>query len=82
MLQQPGKKEWLPYAGFVLTVAGMIWQGGVMSAQIDSNTDRITQLEARNRESVAKLEQMNIRGENNAAKLDFLVAAAAEKGKR
>ena len=78
-VQPPTKKDLLPYAGFALTVGAMIWQGGQMSGQVKSNTDRITQMEARGRETTAKLEEINMRSEKSSAKLDFLIERVDER---
>lgn len=79
-LQQP--QAWLPYAGFALTLAGIIYQGGILKSNVDQSLIRIAALEAAAKAESSKLEGMNIRGERNEAKLDFLVEEAQRDGKR
>ena len=81
-IQPPSKRDWLPYAGFLLAVGGIVYQGGAMSAQLASTTERVVQLEVRDREKMAKLEEISTRGERSAMKLDFLVQAAHATDKR
>jgi hypothetical protein len=82
MMQQPRQVAWLPYAGFIVAVAGMVYQSGQLSNQIKSNTDRITVLEISDRAKDAKLSDINVRGAENATKLDFLVQQARDVEQR
>jgi len=77
-----GPQSLLPYAGFALAIAGIIYQGGILSSTVQQNSARLTVLEAADKARTLQLEQMNIRGERSAAKLDFLVERAQDEEKR
>lgn len=80
------KTEWLPYAGLFLAIAGIIYQGGALTNQVEQQESRIVKLEAAQAALNASLQEMNIRGVKNESKLDFLVtqaqAQAQESGQK
>lgn len=83
--QQPrSDTRWIPYLGFALTLAGMIFQGGVLSNRVANNTDRIAKIEALQNTVTSTLGDMNARSARNEAKLDLLLQQALEdrKGQR
>lgn len=72
-----GPQGWLPYAGFVLAIAGIIYQGGILSSTVAQTAARVTSLEINDKARNLDIQAMNLRGERSAAKLDFLVERAA-----
>jgi len=78
----PNPQAWLPYAGFALAIAGVIYQGGIQSNMISQNTARIVALELAQKQSADAINNMNLRGERSAAKLDFLVEQAQRAEQR
>jgi hypothetical protein len=77
----PSAPVWLPYMGFLLAVGGIIYQGGQLSSQVSQDAARITRLEAAMAASTQQINDMNLRGERSAAKLDFLVENAKREHK-
>lgn len=82
MPKPPQQNGWLPYAGFALALAGIIYQGGVLASTVEQNTARIVALEIANKTTTDAITQMNLRGERSAAKLDFLVEQAQSRDHR
>lgn len=75
----PRERSWIPYVGFAITLAGIIWQGGVLSAQVTQNAGRITKLEVTEDARTQSLEEIRLRGATNEAKLNFLVEQAKDE---
>lgn len=82
MAERPKPATWVPYAGLFLAVAGIIYQGGQLTSQVQQQDQRITKLEAADIARTAALNEMNIRGARNETKLDFLVQQTKEEQER
>lgn len=82
MAERPKPGAWVPYAGLFLAVAGIIYQGGQLTSQVQQQDARITKLEAADIARTAALNELNIRGARNETKLDFLVQQAKEEQER
>ena len=65
--------NWVPYAGLLLAVAGIVYQGGQLTGDVRSNTDRITKLEASLQSTTDATNSINERTARIEAKLDFLI---------
>lgn len=69
---------WLPYVGFLLAIAGIVFQGGILTSRVQQNSDRIAKLEASDADRTKVLQAMDLRGQRNEDKLDFLVSEARD----
>jgi hypothetical protein len=66
----------------MLAIAGIIYQGGVVTNRVQTTVDRVTKLEVENTARSTELRDLNLRGVRNEAKLDFLVQQAAAQEQR
>ncbi|MFS0736920.1 hypothetical protein ABC347_07710 [Sphingomonas sp. 1P06PA] len=67
------KKEWVPWAGLFLAVAGIVYQGGQITGEVNRSTERISKLEASEEARTDAISAMNVRTARIEAKLDFLM---------
>lgn len=74
-------KDLLPYAGFLLAVGGIIYQGGQLSGRVQSISERTDKLELAALRDGTRINEINMRSERSSAKLDFLVQQAAEQNR-
>lgn len=74
--REPKTQGWLPYAGLLLTLAGMIYQGGILASEVRQNTARIVKLEAVDAAREVRLAEMERREARIDAQLEFLVQQA------
>lgn len=65
--------NWVPYAGLMLAVAGIIYQGGVLSNSVQRNTERIVVLESNDASRDAAVGTIDRRTAAIEAKLDLLL---------
>lgn len=68
-----GERNWLPYAGLAITIAGIIYQAGTLTNRVQANTERVVALEAANASMKDAINDMNLRGARMETKLDLLV---------
>lgn len=64
--------KWLPYAGFIVAVAGIVWQGGTLAGNVQRNTERITAIEAAEAARTDRIQAIDVRTARIEAKLDLL----------
>lgn len=79
MAERPKPATWLPYAGLFLAGAGVVYQGGQLTRQVQQQDQRITKLEAADVARTAAMNDLNILSARNETKLDFLVQQAKEQ---
>lgn len=75
MTNRPSPNNWIPYAGFLLAVAGIVYQSGQLTGDVQSNTERIAKLEAAVMSNSTDVNAINVRTARIEAKLDLLVPA-------
>lgn len=73
MNQRPQPQSWIPYAGFMLAVAGIVYQSGQLTGDVRSNTERIAKLEASLANNSTDINAINVRSARIEAKLDLIV---------
>jgi uncharacterized coiled-coil protein SlyX len=78
----PNISAWLPMMGFLLAIGGIVYQSGSVTSEVRQNTARIVALEAKDALREKALSEMNIRGAENATKLNFLVEQAQREQRR
>lgn len=66
---------WIPYAGLMLAVAGIIYQSGQLTGDVRRNTERITKIEATLSSNAQDINSMNLRTVRIEAKLDLALPA-------
>lgn len=71
---------WLPYAAFIVTVAGIIFQGGQLSSDVKRNTERIARLEASDQARADAINSIDRRTVRIEAKLDLMIPATEPGG--
>lgn len=72
------RAEWASAAAFLLSAASAVWTGGVLYGQIQSNTFRITGLEARDALQVAQTTDLKVSLAEIKANVQFLTDRARE----
>ncbi len=82
MTPRERKKDWVPYVGMALAAAGYIFQGGQLTSQLHSTTERVVKLEAAVDSFQTGFQTMNERGARNEERLNFLVQQAREDDAR
>lgn len=71
-MPSPRQPNWLPYAGFMLAVGGIIYQSGQLTGDVRRNTERITKLEAVQGAAGTDINAINVRTARIEAKLDAM----------
>ena len=72
-------QSWVAYAGLVITVAGIVYQGGQLTSRVDQNAKDIARLQASDAARSEALEAINLRGARIEAKLDYLTPEKARR---
>lgn len=72
-------ESWIPYAGFLLAVAGIVYQGGQLSGSVQRNTERISQLEATDAARTDRIQSIDVRTARIEAKLDLMSPKASQR---
>lgn len=72
--QQARNQNWLPYAGLIVTIGGIVYTSGQLTNKVQSNTDRITRLEASDTVRSDAVNSTNVRLARIEAKLEILLA--------
>jgi hypothetical protein len=74
--QRPQTPQWIPYVGLMLAIAGIIYQGGVLSSSVQRNTERITRLEGQYDGLQTSLSGIDSRTARMEAKQDLMLQEA------
>lgn len=72
MTQRGSKRDVLPIAGFMLAVAGIVYQSGQLAGKVDQNASRITKIEAAEDARTDRIQAIDVRTARIEAKLDLL----------
>lgn len=80
MTTRPSRSNpnWLPYAGLMLSAAGIIYQSGVVTNKVEALTDRVVKLEASDKARTETLDIIKDRGARIEAKLDYALPQGKE----
>lgn len=62
--------QWAVYIALALTIAGIVYQGGILSGHVDNNDRRITRLEAIDQSRTDQIGAINVRTARIETKLD------------
>lgn len=76
MNNRPTPQSWIPYAGLLLAVAGIVYQSGQLTGDVRRNTERIGALEAALSARAVDINTINVRTARIEAKVDLLVPQA------
>lgn len=74
MTRPPPNQNWLPYAGLIVTIAGIIYTSGQLTNKVQSNTDRIAKLEVSDTVRSDSVNSTNVRLARIETKLELLLA--------
>lgn len=78
-IRPPQSTGWLPYAGFMLAIAGIVYQGGLLSGAVQRNSERLGRLESIDQARSDRIQAIDVRTARIEAKID-LVVPPQEKG--